>query len=342
MESVTASTIERPIDLLIVIICYNVPDLTADCVRSLLPQLQQERRIQVAICENGSTPTCAASLRAAIEDLDCRQLEFVELSKNRGFAGGNNYIIRQALDRDFPPRYVLLLNADTIVEPGCLAYCLELLDRDRNIGAFSCKLLNSDRTVQNTARKFPTPLRSFVSLLGLPWRLPALFGWADTEDPGWDRETIQRDVDWLGGAALWLRGDLLKRIGPLDEDFVFYGEDIEICHRVWASGYRCVYDPGASIVHYGGQSNSEETWSARVRDDHTWKARYLVQRKCYGKIAESWLRASDLVIWIARIGWLSVTGRRKSARCDQSREVVKLLCRQIANRDVLASSTRAV
>ena len=243
---------EKP-DVLIVIVCYRVADLTIDCLRSLKNELARVPGARVAICENGSGDDSAQRIADAITSLGIEQsVSLSTVAPNRGFAGGNNFILRQAITGKNVPRHLLLLNADTIVHEGCLRHCLEVMDADPSIGALGCAVLNPDGTPQAMARRFPTPLRALVSSVGLHERMPRLFGWGSREDPSWDRCTTRRDVDWLGGCFLWVRGDLMEQIGVLDEDFGFYGEDIEYCHRVWRSGHRCHYDPTVSITHLGG------------------------------------------------------------------------------------------
>lgn len=95
------------------------------------------------------------------------------------------------------------------------------MEEQKDIGVMSCKLLNEDGSLQNVTRKFPNPMRSLISALGLPWYLPFLFNWANIDDDTWDKENTKKDVDWLGGAFLLIRGSLLRKIGGLDEDFSF-------------------------------------------------------------------------------------------------------------------------
>jgi GT2 family glycosyltransferase len=184
---------------------------------------------------------------------------------------------------------VLLLNSDTIVHPGVLRTCFNVMERDPTIGVMSVMLKSPDGSVQNVARKFPTPLRAAVSSLGLPWLIPALFRWADIEDGGWDRATCARDVDWLGGAFLFIRATALRQIGPLDQTFFFYGEDIEFCHRMAKAGFRRRYDPTATVAHIGGASTRRNAQLLRRR------ARYQVQRKCYGETAACVVGTIDII-----------------------------------------------
>jgi GT2 family glycosyltransferase len=224
---------------------------------------------------------------------------------------------------------VLLLNSDTLVHEGCLGHCLKVLEEHRDIGAIGCRLLSTDGTAQTMARRFPTPLRQIASSFALPSRFPSLFGWASIEDASWDRCTVKRDVDWLGGAFLMLRGSLLDRIGLLDEDFFFYGEDVELNHRIHRAGYRRHYDPAVSITHFGGGSSDPERMDTLRRQSEYWRARYLVQRKCYGRWAAALLRAVDLASWGLRLTLLRLADRSETRRLIEAREMWRLLSRPL-------------
>jgi GT2 family glycosyltransferase len=205
------------------------------------------------------------------------------------------------------------------------------MDSEPRVGVMSCLLKNPDGSMQNAARRFPTPLRLALNMLGVPQKFPRVFGWANTEDPGWDRLTDKRDVDWLGGAFLFIRGDVLRKIGGLDEDFFFYGEDIEFCHRVKRAGFRVHYDPATSIMHIGGASGDATAESrrlaARARNINMWKARYLNQRKCYGPLAPVFVRAVDLAVYGLRSMKLWISGKQNSPEYALQRDVFFMLLR---------------
>src|SRR5215471_2524805 len=107
--------------LLVVVLCYRVPDLTIDCLRSLSKQVPQSVGTKVAVCENGTGGDAPLRLRSTIDAEGWNSwCDLTVVYPNRGFCGGNNLIIRPALESDDPPEYVLLLNADTIVLDGAL------------------------------------------------------------------------------------------------------------------------------------------------------------------------------------------------------------------------------
>lgn len=304
------------------VVNYRTPDVTIACLRSLAGEIPHLPGARVVVVDNGSGDGSAERIQAAVEEQSWGGwASTLPLRENGGFAYGNNRGVETAPGA----RHYLLLNSDTVVAPGALRYCLGVLERDPGIGAMSCLLLNGDGTVQNVARRFPTPLRRAAGALGLPWKLPRLFAWADLDDPSWDRRTTRRDVDWLGGAFLLVRGEVLRRIGGLDEDFFFYGEDIAFCHRVWRGGSRCHYDPGASVVHYGGTSSDPSRLASGERLAHAWRARHLVHAKLYGERSAARFLAFERVVHAMRLGYYRCVGRSGSPEHLRSAAIVSLL-----------------
>jgi GT2 family glycosyltransferase len=312
--------------LVVVIVNFRTPKMSIDCLRSLSGQVPEVTGARVVMVDNGSGDDSAERIQTAIEREGWASwVTLKPLPTNLGFAGGSNRGLEAFPDAD----YALLLNSDTLVHDDCLAHCLRVMDEEPDIGALSCKLLNPDGSAQTTARRFPTPLRQLVCSLGLPWRCPTLFGWADAEDAGWDRHTVKRDVDWLGGAFLMVRGGLLREIGGLDEDFFFYGEDVEFSHRIQRAGYRRHYDPGASITHFGAGSSDPARLAEQRRKSAYWRARYLVQRKCYGAWAAVLLRGVDWLCWSLRLGLLRLAARGTNERLLEAQETWRLLSRPL-------------
>ena len=286
--------------LLIVIVNYKTPEVTIDCLRSLATEIPTVATTHVVVADNASGDESLARIQAAIdENRWTAWCSLVPLPKNGGFSYGNN----RGYEAGPPADYVLLLNSDTIVHPGCLRTCIDTMERESDVGAMTCKLLNADGTVQVCTRRFPTPLRLIVRGLGLPWYLPSLFEWADTEDLHWDRAPTSRDVDWIIGAFILTRGEIVKKLGLLDEAFFFYGEDIEFSHRLSKHGWRRLYDPASATTHLGGSSSDPSRMAQAARSVQFWRGRYLVQRICYGRLAEFIVRAADTLLFGARALW---------------------------------------
>jgi GT2 family glycosyltransferase len=266
-------------------------------VESLALETARVAGVRVVVVENGSGDDSVAVIGKAIRDNAWSFAELVVSETNRGFSGGNNFGIAHGE----PAEFVLMLNSDTIVHPGCIERCLRVMREHPEAGAMSCRVLNRDGSMQNVTRRFPTPARSICAAFGLPWLAPRLFEWADGEDRGWDRTTTARNVDWIGGAFMFVRAAACGGKVRLDEDFFFYGEDVVFSHSLARRGYARRYDPQTSITHLGGASSDPTRMPSSARSVRHWKARYLVQAKCYGPMAAHWLRAVDTMTTGARL-----------------------------------------
>jgi N-acetylglucosaminyl-diphospho-decaprenol L-rhamnosyltransferase len=315
-------------NLLIAIINYRTPQITLDCLASLAPQIDDiPGGAHVMLVDNASGDDSIPMLTAAIQKNGwSRWIDIIPSKRNLGFAGGNNLALDSLLD--YPEaNYVLLLNSDTILKPNVLKHCYDRMEGDETIGVMSCMLLNPDDSVQNTARKLPTPLRLTAYSLGLPWRFPRSFFWADLEDMSWDRRTQARDVDWVGGAFMFVRRRLIDKVGGLDTRFFFYGEDAEYCRRAWKNRYRVFYDPAVAVVHLGGASSDPSRVDSAERDAMRWQARYLLQRRCYGIGAEIFVRAVDICSFSLRYLKLWLRGQRDTPEFATQRDVLAMLLR---------------
>jgi len=297
----------------VIVLNFRTPEVTIDCLDTLAEEWKRWPGFHVVLIDNASGDESVPKITKAIEeagDWDA-WLEFRPFEKNLGFAGGNNVVMRECIERADPPAYVLLLNSDTLVKPNCLETSVKVMDADPKIGAMSCMLLNGDETVQNVCRKFPRPDREAFRAMGLPWLLPKLFEWADLDDLSWDRRAGPRDVEWIGGAFLLARTEALAKAGVFDEDFFFYGEDTELCFRLWKSGYRVHFDPSSETVHLGGASSNSKKMRNRTKEILTWRARFGVQKKCYGSWASFLSRAVYACVFLGRWGLSIIRGGKK-------------------------------
>ena len=115
--------------LLVIIANYKVAHLTIDCLRSLAEEIGNVPGTHVAVCENGTGDDSAQRIQRAIDENGWNAwCTLTAVNPNLGFTGGNNIILRPALQSADQPQYVLLLNADTIVHQNALRRLLEFMD----------------------------------------------------------------------------------------------------------------------------------------------------------------------------------------------------------------------
>jgi GT2 family glycosyltransferase len=220
----------------------------------LLDSLEAERgRIdfELLVVDNASDDDSAAL---------AAQRPWVHLIRNRarhGFAFNNNLGIRVCRGR-----HVLLLNPDTEVRPGALQALVDHLDAHPRVGLCGPQLLFADGSVQPSARRFPT--LGWVLARRTPLRLVL-------EDTRWSRHHLMEDadpasarhVDWLLGAAIAVRRELLRDVGLLDDGYFLYVEDIDWAYRARKGGWEVDYVPSARVVHHYQAAIDHALWSRR-------------------------------------------------------------------------------
>lgn len=312
-----------PLSLTIIIVNFRTPKLTLDCLESLAREQTTFPHFRAVVVDNGSGDDSASLLQSQMDaNAWGHWCQLLPLDTNLGFAGGNNTGIRWVWEQDAKEgqsrtTYVLLLNSDTIVHPGCLKYCVEAMEAQPRLGTMSCKLLNADGSLQIVARKYMSPLRLLVGVTGLPWKMPSWFGWAQLEYRGWDMNREAGAPEWIGGAFMLLRTETMDQVGLLDEDFFFYGEDAEYCFRIHRSGWSILYDPSVTTTHLGGASSDPSRLMTEAKSKAVWRARYLFLSKCYGRLAMWLVRIIDILVITAKRLWFRVTGRADSIRGQQ-------------------------
>jgi GT2 family glycosyltransferase len=320
-------------NLVIIILNYRTPRLTIDCLRSFESARHEIDGAHVIVVENGSNDGSTDQILHAIDQNGWNDwTTFLPLPQNKGFAGGNNAALQlvHTHPRFQSTPFVLLLNSDTIVHAGALKFCHDCMQASPDIGVMSCLLKNADGSPQNVTRDFPTPLKQAVCAFGLPWTFPRAFAWADVYDVPAPLLTTKRDVDWIGGAFMFIRTKALDDIGgKLDESFFFYGEDIEFCFRFHKKSWRVHYDPAAAITHIGGSSSDPTRVPDKLRNIYTWQARYQVQRKCYGPLAAWIVRACDILALSLRKIRMLITGKRDSDRYRSVSDALGMLIKPL-------------
>jgi N-acetylglucosaminyl-diphospho-decaprenol L-rhamnosyltransferase len=234
----TDSDAERP-RWAAVVINYEAGDRLVGCVRSVLADTSAGP-VEVVVVDNGSSDGSVDTLRAAAPDV-----RVVRAPGNVGYARAANLGI--AASR---APVVAVLNVDLIVEAGAAKALLDRLDREARLGAVGPQLRNPDGTVYPSARTMPSiPVaigHALVSLWKPDNRFTARYRQLDA-DPA-----VPRLVDWVSGAAIWLRRTALDDVGGWDERYFMYLEDADLCWRLRRAGWDVAYEPSAVVDHEQG------------------------------------------------------------------------------------------
>jgi len=202
--------------LLVVIVNFKVADFTIDCLRSIAEEIKSVPDTRVAVCENGTGDDSAQRIQKAITDNGWSSwCNLTAVTPNLGFTGGNNVILRSALQAADPPQYFLLLNADTIVRPNAFKALVDFMDTHPKVGIAGSAQVFPDGTSHRSAFRFPTPLSEFEGNLKLGLMSRLLRNWVTA--PLAPDQT--REIEWTSGASMIIRREVLRDIGVLDEGY---------------------------------------------------------------------------------------------------------------------------
>jgi hypothetical protein len=270
--------------LSIVIICWNDLKVIKECLESIYGETSTIS-FEVIVSDNGSTDTSVEYIREHFPSV-----RIVENGANLGFARGNNVGIKVARGE-----YVLILNPDTIIHDRALEKLVAYADRCPEAGAFGCRVLNPDGSFQNPARPLPTARGLLISALNLRWlgRLSSVFESDLYYD--WVGGT-ERPVGFQSGCCIMARREVLERLGGFDERFFYHFEETDLCCRIWESGSKVMFYPGAEITHLGGQSVGRFPIRFSLE---TYRGRYRYFYKHFGSkgvIRVRWLSLLELAV----------------------------------------------
>ncbi len=235
--------------LSIVIVSWNVRKDLRECLRSLLKDegsRLESGEIEIIVVDNASTDGTAEMV-----EHEFPQVKLLVNPQNLGYTKANNIGIKHSCGK-----YILLLNPDTIVHQGALQALIDCAESHPEAGIIGAKLLNSDGSVQRSARSFPDIGAGLFrnTFLGRLFPNNPFVRRYLLADFGYDEV---REVDWVSGAAMLVRRDLIERIGGLDERFWAYCEDVDLCWRAWQAGYKVLFCPNAVITHKVGRSSDQ-------------------------------------------------------------------------------------
>ena len=233
-------------DLSAVIINYKSRDALADCLRALNADARPELELETLVIDNDSRDGTPAMLAARFP-----QARLIVNAENVGYARAVN----QGFAATRAP-FVLVLNPDCVPHAGSLGAMREYLLAHPKAALAGPRLLNSDGSLEYSARSFPTPFTFLFNRYSLFTRLFPGNPWSRRYlMSDWDHATT-RDVDWLSGACMLVRREAVAEVGGMDEAFFMFNEDVDWCRRMKPAGWAVTYEPAAVVVHHIGASRS--------------------------------------------------------------------------------------
>jgi N-acetylglucosaminyl-diphospho-decaprenol L-rhamnosyltransferase len=291
-----------PISVAVAIVNYKSAALTLRALESLRTELSHpELSVRAIVVENasGDEQVLAREVPARFSDFASLVLSPV----NGGFGAGNNLAVRYAYDLGHPPDYVLCLNPDTEVRPGGVLELVRFMESHPRAGIAGSRFEHADGSEWPIAFRFPGPLSELEAgcVLGVVSRLLSKHAVAREMGPEPDQ------VDWLPGASMMLRRELLESIGGFDESYFLYFEETDLCMRARAAGFETWHVPQSRVMHIRGQSTGVTALDEKPRRlPRYWfesRRRYYVKNHglAYAALADLAFLGGGSVGWLKRL-----------------------------------------
>ncbi len=235
-------------DICVSIVNYKTADLVVEALPALLEELAACRHSLVTIVDNASPGDDAEKLESYVASHGLGQrVRVVRSDANGGFSWGNNIAFDTARLLPWKPDAVLLLNPDAVIRPRAIAAMTEILHRNPRAGVVGGRLENDDGTVWTAAFNFPSAIREFVNQLAVGMISRHWPVQIETEDR-------PSRADWVTGALMMIRWDVIEQMRGMDERYFLYFEEVDFMNRAGKLGWEIWHAPDAVALHLPGSS----------------------------------------------------------------------------------------
>ncbi len=269
-------------DLSIIIVTFNSEGTIKDCIDSILSTVKKVK-FEIIVSDNSLNSETEETLMTYGD-----KISYIKNNDNLGFSKANNVAVKKAKGE-----YVLFLNPDTKVYIGTIDGMMDFVNDHPGCGVATCFVeLPSGVLDDSSHRGFPTPLRSFSHFSGLSKLFPKNKTFGGYNLSFLDLKT-SHEIESAAGSFMLVPKKVGDEIGWWDEDFFFYGEDIDFCYRVKEKGYSVWFVPDYKALHMKGISSGIKkvsqgvtTASAQTRKlatHHRFRAMEIFYDKHYKK-----------------------------------------------------------
>lgn len=239
--------------LSIIIVNYNTTEFLEKCLASLQDVIDAKRH-EVIVVDNASLKDPSLMIKKRFPFI-----VFIQNKENLGFAKANNIGIAKAKGE-----YMLFLNPDTVVPKDVLPAMLSFMEENKDAGAATCRVELPGGALDDAShRGFPTPCNAFCYFVGLSRMFPESRAFSGY-NLGWKDLSTVHEIDACAGAFMLVRRKAGEEVGWWDEDYFWYGEDLDFCYRLKEKGWKIYFVPLVSVLHYKGVSGGIKSQSKTI------------------------------------------------------------------------------
>jgi N-acetylglucosaminyl-diphospho-decaprenol L-rhamnosyltransferase len=237
------------LDVAVVIVSYKCAPLTIESIRSVLHERSTPGlSVRVVVVDNASGDF--APIKEAVELNGWSSwVTVVAAPKNGGFAYGNNLGIQHA-SAARRPHYFYLLNPDAQIRPHAIESLVRFLEARRDVGIVGSSFENLDGSDWPIAFRFPSLPYEVMQGLQFSPVTHVLRRWVVAQE----MNNAPQPVDWICGASMLIRPEVIATVGGFDENYFLYFEETDFCYRAKQAGISTWYLPESRVMHIGGQA----------------------------------------------------------------------------------------
>lgn len=281
----------KKIDLSIVIINYNLAMEIENCLNSLLGEIDKSMHYEyeIIIVDNDSPDR---GLLETEKKFKKDNIHFFYLEENLGFGKGCNFGFSKSSGK-----YLCFLNPDTLITEDIFSPIISLLQSDKSVGIIGPKQQVRPPFFDFSAGFYPNIVFEVVNLFGVGVFFEGLIMSFYTKF----KRNKGLEVDWILGAAIFMKSELFQEINGFDKDYFMFSEEVDLCKRVSNKGFKIIYHPEYKIHHIGSVSGKKDYTLYTIR---TYSSRLLYISKHYKGLYKSVMRFliqlqlfSQIFIW---------------------------------------------
>lgn len=287
-------------DLSIIIVSFNTKEFTINCLKSICETVKKIKA-EIIVVDNNSSDGSVEALEEFAKKSKEIGLTIIKNAENYGFSKANNIGVLKSKGK-----YVLFLNSDTVVYEDAINGVVSFMESNEKAGASTCYIELPNGMIDDAShRGFPTPWRAFSHFSGLERVFPKVKIFSGYSFSFLSLNEIH-EIDSLAGAFMMVRRTAGEEVGWWDEDFFWYGDDIDFCYRLKESGWKIFFVPDFKILHYKGVSGGIKDVSKHITNatEETRKkameARFSAMRVFYNKHYKD--KYPSLINWLVLFG----------------------------------------
>jgi GT2 family glycosyltransferase len=224
----------------IIIVSWNAKAYILKCLASLA---NESGLREIIVVDNNSSDGSPDAVASAYPEV-----KLIRSSENLGFARANNLGIKASSGE-----YLAFVNNDVEVFPGCIPGLVAFSEAHPRVGVAGPQLFGGKGGLQKSYWGFPTLRNRFARAVALDKLFPSK---AFSGHSTYGAKDFFKPVDVLQGSFLLVKRAALNQVGPWDESFFIYGEDVDWCKRFWDAGWEVMFVASSRAIHYGGSSSA--------------------------------------------------------------------------------------